>query len=104
MSQSVNVSNIQIDINGEDKKQIDNLIRILAKAKTEVQGVEMLAGADAMRWLSSFQAKIERVAIAKAKAEQEANIAAIAALKSPIDEVKETTPTKITRRPRLPMK
>lgn len=50
---------IKIDLTKADKAQIDNLIRILAKTKVELQGVEILAAADAMRWLSSFQAKAD---------------------------------------------
>lgn len=78
MSQSVNVSNIQVGINGEDKKQIDNLIRIMAKAKVELVGVEILAASDAMRWLSSFQQRIEKTAIATAEAQKKAELEKIA--------------------------
>jgi hypothetical protein len=39
----------------QDKLHLDNLVRILSKAKIELEGVEVLAAADAMRWLASLQ-------------------------------------------------
>ena len=46
---------VKLSLNKNDKGQIDNLIRILAKAKIELQGVEIVAASDAMRWLSFIQ-------------------------------------------------
>jgi hypothetical protein len=51
---------LNLKLTKPDKDQIDNLIRILAKMKLEMQGVEILAAANAMRWLSSVQAHYEQ--------------------------------------------
>ena len=46
---------LSVKMSQGDKNQVDNLIRILAKADCKLQGLEILAAADAMRWLSALQ-------------------------------------------------
>lgn len=46
---------IKITITKQDKALLDNLIRILGRAKVELEGVEILAASDSMRWLSRLQ-------------------------------------------------
>ena len=43
-----------------EKTQVDNLILLVSKAEANLKGVEILAAADAMKWLSSFQARLNR--------------------------------------------
>ena len=50
---------VQIKITSGDKALLDNLIRLLGRAKMELEGVEVLAAADSMRWLSRLQKSIE---------------------------------------------
>lgn len=44
----------------KDKTQVDNLIKIISRAEMKLQGVEVLAAADAMKWLSEMQVVIEK--------------------------------------------
>jgi hypothetical protein len=55
-------SDVSIRITKQDKAFLDNLLRILGRAKLELEGVEILAAADSMRWLSRFQRQIEEEA------------------------------------------
>jgi hypothetical protein len=50
---------VNVKITKQDKALLDNLVRILGRAKIELEGVEILVAADAMRWLSRFQKQIE---------------------------------------------
>jgi uncharacterized protein YjcR len=50
---------VSVKITKQDKALLDNLTKILGRAKIELVGVEILVAADAMRWLSRFQKQIE---------------------------------------------
>jgi len=56
------MSDVKVTITKQDKALLDNLIRMLGRAKMELEGVEILAAADSMRWLSRFQKQIEEEA------------------------------------------
>ena len=56
------MKDVQIKITPNDKALLDNLIRLLGRAKMELEGVEVLAAADSMRWLSRLQKTIEEEA------------------------------------------
>lgn len=43
----------------QDKTQIETLIKLLGRARFELEGVEVLAASDSMRWLSRFLGKID---------------------------------------------
>ena len=53
------MKDVKINITQADKSLLDNLIRILGRAKVELEGVEILAAADSMRWLARLQKQIE---------------------------------------------
>ena len=53
------MKDVKININKSDKSLLDNLIRMLGRAKLELEGVEILVAADSMRWLSRLQKVIE---------------------------------------------
>lgn len=53
---------VSIKINQQDKALLDNLIKILGRAKIELEGVEILVASDSMRWLSRLQKQIEEEA------------------------------------------
>jgi hypothetical protein len=53
------MKDVKINITQADKSLLDNLIRILGRAKIELEGVEILAAADSMRWLARLQKAIE---------------------------------------------
>lgn len=46
----------------QDKELLDNLIKVLSRASVKLEGVEVLAAADSMRWLSRLQKFIEQEA------------------------------------------
>lgn len=52
------MSSVKLSFTKNDKVQVDNLVTMLSKSKTELQGVEVIVAADAMKWLSSFQKRI----------------------------------------------
>jgi hypothetical protein len=52
-------NDVSVKITKQDKALLDNLVRILGRAKIELEGVEILVAADAMRWLSRFQNQIQ---------------------------------------------
>ena len=56
------MKDVKINITQADKSLLDNLIRILGRAKIELEGVEILAAADSMRWLARLQKQIEEEA------------------------------------------
>jgi hypothetical protein len=56
------MKDVKININKSDKSLLDNLIRMLGRAKLELEGVEILVAADSMRWLSRLQKTIEEEA------------------------------------------
>lgn len=49
---------VSLELSPAEKNHVDNLIRLLAKAQASLNGVEILAAAESMRWLSAFQAKL----------------------------------------------
>lgn len=53
------MKDVKINITQTDKALLDNLIRMLGRAKLELEGVEILVAADSMRWLSRLQKVIE---------------------------------------------
>lgn len=53
------MKDVKINITKSDKSLLDNLIRMLGRAKMELEGVEILVAADSMRWLSRLQKVIE---------------------------------------------
>lgn len=53
------MKDVKINFTKTDKSSLDNLIRILGRAKLELEGVEILIAADSMRWLSKLQKYIE---------------------------------------------
>ena len=70
------MKDVKVTITKSEKNLLDNLIRIMARAKIELEGVEILIASDSMRWLSRLQKQIEE--------EQ----------KRPDIEIKETAPIK----------
>ena len=50
---------VHIKFTSSDKALLDNLLRLIGRAKLELEGVEILAAADSMRWLSRLQKNIE---------------------------------------------
>lgn len=56
------MKDVQIKFTPQDKALLDNLIRVLGRAKLELEGVEILAAADSMRWLSRLQKNVEEEA------------------------------------------
>ena len=56
------MKDVKINITKSDKSLLDNLIRMLGRAKLELEGVEILVAADSMRWLSRLQRAIEEEA------------------------------------------
>lgn len=56
------MKDVQIKFTPQDKALLDNLIRVLGRAKLELEGVEILAAADSMRWLSRLQKSVEEEA------------------------------------------
>lgn len=56
------MKDVKINITQTDKSLLDNLIRMLGRAKLELEGVEILVAADSMRWLSRLQKVIEEEA------------------------------------------
>lgn len=53
------MKDVNIKFTSNDKALLDNLIRLLGRAKMELEGVEVLAAAESMRWLSRLQKNIE---------------------------------------------
>lgn len=51
--------NVKIEINHQDKALLDTLIKLLARVKVELQGAEIIAAAESMKWLSRLQKRIE---------------------------------------------
>lgn len=56
------MKDVHIKFTSGDKALLDNLLRLLGRAKLELEGVEVLAAADSMRWLSRLQKNIEEEA------------------------------------------
>ena len=56
------MKDVKISITQADKSLLDNLIRMLGRAKLELEGVEILVAADSMRWLSRLQKVVEEEA------------------------------------------
>lgn len=56
------MKDVKLTITKADKTLIDNLIRILGRAKLELEGAEILLASDSMRWLVRFQKQIEEEA------------------------------------------
>ncbi|MEO0271692.1 MAG: hypothetical protein ABIM30_01210 [candidate division WOR-3 bacterium] len=52
---------VVIDINKNDKLQLDNLIRLIGRMKIELEGAEVLMASDALRWVVKFQKQIEEL-------------------------------------------
>lgn len=54
---------VTVQITPQEKGLLDNLVKMLARARIQkLEGVEIIAAAESMRWLSSFKAKIEQEA------------------------------------------
>lgn len=53
------MKDVHIKFTSGDKALLDNLLKVLGRAKLELEGVEVLAAADSMRWLSRLQKHIE---------------------------------------------
>ena len=53
------MKDVNIKITPADKTLLDNLIKIISRSKVHLEGVEILAAADSMRWLSRLQKQIE---------------------------------------------
>lgn len=53
------MESINLKITKQDKALLDNLIKMLGRAKLELEGVEIIVAADSMRWLSRLQKQIE---------------------------------------------
>ena len=56
------MKDVKINFTKSDKSLLDNLIRLLGRAKLELEGVEILVAADSMRWLSRLQKTLEEEA------------------------------------------
>lgn len=56
------MKDVHIKFTSSDKALLDNLLRLIGRAKLELEGVEVLAAADSMRWLSRLQKNIEEEA------------------------------------------
>lgn len=56
------MKDVHVKFTSSDKAFLDNLIRLIGRAKLELEGVEVLAAADSMRWLSRLQKHIEEEA------------------------------------------
>jgi len=72
------MKDVKINFTKQDKSLLDNLVRVLARAKMELEGVEVLVAADSMRWLSRLQKQIELEA-----AKPNMEVVSTDALKSP---------------------
>lgn len=55
-------NDVKINFTAQDKALLDNLIKIIGRAKIELEGVEILVASDSMRWLSRLQKQIEEEA------------------------------------------
>lgn len=53
------MESVNLKITKQDKALLDNLIKMLGRAKMELEGVEIIVAADSMRWLSRLQKQIE---------------------------------------------
>ena len=53
------MKDVKLTFTKQDKSLLDNLIRMLGRAKLELEGVEILVAADSMRWLSRLQKQVE---------------------------------------------
>jgi hypothetical protein len=53
------MKDVHVKITQQDKNLLDNLLKMLGRAKMELEGVEILAAADSMRWLSRLSKQIE---------------------------------------------
>ena len=53
------MSDVNIKMSKQDKALMDNLIKLLSKSTASLEGVEILAAADAMRWLTRLQKQVE---------------------------------------------
>lgn len=56
------MDDVKITFTKQDKALLDNLIKVIARAKLELEGVEVLFAADSMRWLSKLQKYVEEEA------------------------------------------
>jgi hypothetical protein len=56
------MNDVNLKFTKQDKSLLDNLIRMLGRAKLELEGVEVLVAADSMRWLSRLQKQVEEEA------------------------------------------
>ena len=56
------MDDVKITFTKQDKALLDNLIKVIARAKLELEGVEVLFAADSMRWLSKLQKHVEEEA------------------------------------------
>lgn len=56
------MDDVKITFTKQDKALLDNLIKVVARAKLELEGVEILFAADSMRWLSKLQKHVEEEA------------------------------------------
>lgn len=52
-------NDVSLKITKQDKSLLDNLVRILGRAKIELEGVEIIVAADSMRWIAGLQKRIE---------------------------------------------
>ena len=56
------MKDVTIKITKQDKSFLDNLIKVMGRVKIELEGVEILAAADSMRWLARLQKQVEEEA------------------------------------------
>ena len=49
---------VKVEITPQDEKQIDLLIKMIARAEFKLEGVEVIVASEAMKWLSRFQKQI----------------------------------------------
>lgn len=52
-------TDVSLKITKQDKSLLDNLVRILGRAKIELEGMEIIVAADSMRWIAGLQKRIE---------------------------------------------
>ncbi len=81
-----------MQITKTDKVNVDNLVRILKRAKLELEGAEEIFGtAEALRWAGNLAARIDK----DLKDQEEAHKAALAALAArPVEELSPKTEIK----------
>lgn len=56
------MSDIFVKFTKQDKALLDNLLRVVGRAKIELEGVEIILAADSLKWLSRLQKQIEEEA------------------------------------------